>query len=364
MSSIDKAFSGDYRMARRKFVGAAMAAGLHVSSHVHPERGIEGEELAMDVVFDGPANADRMLIVSSGCHGVEGYCGSGVQVAALENAVWRAKAHDAGVAVLYIHALNPFGFSYKRRTTHENVDLNRNFHDFSQPLPANPGYKELHSLLLPEVWPPDALNEAAIADFISRKGMPAFQSAVSSGQHEHADGMFFGGAAPTWSNLTVRKILRSHCTELKRLAWIDVHTGLGPSGVGERIFADKNNAVALQRARLWWGQGEHPVTSIYEGSSTSAVLTGMLFHAVYDECPQAEYTGMAMEYGTVPLMDALSAIRADNWLGQHPQAPAELAQAIRQQVLQAFFTDTPEWKAQIVQQAQQAMYEAVQGLSA
>ena len=81
----------------------------------------------MDVVRDGPADAKAVLIVSSACHGVEGFCGSGVQVALLRNAEWRAAVKASGVAVLYIHALNPYGFSWWRRTTHENVDLNRNF---------------------------------------------------------------------------------------------------------------------------------------------------------------------------------------------------------------------------------------------
>lgn len=364
MSTAADGFVTNYKAARRKFVGAAMAAGLHVASHVHPETGIEGEELAMDVVIDGPLDNAKMLVLSSGCHGVEGYCGSGLQVAALSDAKWRAKARAAGVTVMYIHALNPFGFSFKRRTTHENVDLNRNFQDFTQPLPVNADYRDLHSLLLPGNWPPDAQNQAAIEAYMAQKGMMVFQSAVSRGQHEFADGMFFGGTAPTWSNLTVRKILKTHCASVRHLAWIDVHTGLGPSGVGERIFADKDDAKALARARQWWGQTGHPVTSIYEGSSTSAVLTGMLFHAAYDECPQAEYTGIAMEYGTVPVLDSLSAIRADNWLHQHPEAPPELAQAIRQQVFEAFFTDTDVWKAQIVDQAMGALNEAADGLAA
>jgi hypothetical protein len=68
---------------------------------------------------------------------VEGFCGSGVQVFALHDQEWRDLAHAEGVAVLYIHALNPYGFSHLRRATHENVDLNRNFHDFSLPLPVN-----------------------------------------------------------------------------------------------------------------------------------------------------------------------------------------------------------------------------------
>ena len=56
----------------------------------------------------------QLLIVTSGCHGIEGYCGSGVQVFALHDAEWREKARAQGVAVLYVHALNPHGFSHAR----------------------------------------------------------------------------------------------------------------------------------------------------------------------------------------------------------------------------------------------------------
>jgi hypothetical protein len=85
----------------------------------------------------GAADAPALLVLSSACHGVEGFCGSGAQVALLGDASFHAAVRQSGTAVLFVHALNPYGFSWWRRTTHENVDLNRNFHDFSQPLPAN-----------------------------------------------------------------------------------------------------------------------------------------------------------------------------------------------------------------------------------
>ena len=40
------------------------------------------------VARDGPANAPAVLVVSSACHGLEGFCGSGVQVALLGDAAW------------------------------------------------------------------------------------------------------------------------------------------------------------------------------------------------------------------------------------------------------------------------------------
>ncbi len=359
------AFSSHYASARTKFLEAAAAAGMELRAYEHPLKGRDGETLALDVALDGAPDAERLLIISSACHGVEGYCGSGVQVHAAHDAGWRATARAAGVAVLYIHALNPYGFSHLRRTTHENVDLNRNFQDFSQPLPVNAAYRELHPLLLPGQWPPNAENQAAIAGYIETHGAARFQAAVSQGQHEFADGLFFGGAEATWSNRTLRQVLRRYGQRARRIAWIDLHTGLGPSGVGERIFACKDDPQALARARAWWsGGGATPVTSFYDGSSSAARLTGLMWSAVYDECAQAQYTGIAMEYGTLPILDMIGALRAEHWLHNHPEAPTELRAAIKRQMMDAFYVDTDAWRAQVVAQARQAMRQTVDGLSA
>ena len=90
----------------------------------------------------------------------------------------------------------------------------------------------------------------------------------------------------------------------------------------------------------------------------------MMFNAVYEECPRSEYTGIALEYGTQPLMEVLGALRGEQWLQLHPDAPPALAAQIRQQMRAAFYTETDAWKGQIVSQARQAMFQAVDGLIA
>ncbi|MBC5764783.1 M14 family metallopeptidase [Ramlibacter albus] len=363
--AIDSHFSASYAEARSKFLAAVRERSIPVESLVHPEKGRDGEELAMDVAREGDPNAQRVLILSSGCHGVEGYCGSGVQLATLHDEEPRRRAREAGVALLYIHALNPYGFSHVRRVTHENVDINRNFHDFSRPLPRNPAYAEIHPWLVPAQWPPTQENEAALMKFVAERGQAAYQAAVSGGQHEFPDGLFFGGTAPTWSNRQLREVLRAHGRRAARIAWIDIHTGLGPSGVGERIYAGVDDAATVARARKWWdGGGRTPVTSIFDGSSTSAFLTGLMWNSVYDECPQSEYTGIAMEYGTVPVMQTVNALRAEQWLHTHPGAPPEIARQIKQQMMDAFYTDTHEWKEAVLVQAREALLQAIEGLAA
>jgi hypothetical protein len=356
-----RCFAQTYAEARRKFLAAADAAGLDVHSRLHPMLGREGEVLAMDVARFGPADAPALLIVSSGCHGVEGFCGSGVQGALLADPLFHGAARDAGVAVLYVHALNPYGFSWWRRTTHENVDLNRNFHDFHGPLPHNEGYDRLAHLIVPPTWPPSAAVTEALVAFAAEHGDRALQTAITAGQHDHPEGLFYGGRDPTWSNVTLRHVLQEHGGRCRRLGWIDLHTGLGPCGHGERIFACRDDASALARARAWWGP---EVTSIYDGSSTSALLTGLMWLSAYEECPQAEYTGIALEYGTVSVADVIDALRADQWLENHPDVADEaLRRRIKQRTRDAFYIDTDDWKQRIVAQGLDAARQAVAGLA-
>ena len=360
MSGFEHCFAQSYTEARAKFLAAAEAAALPLQSHRHPLLGRDGEELAMDVARFGAADAKALLLISSACHGVEGYCGSGVQNALLADADFHAAAQSAGVAVLYVHGLNPYGFSWWRRTTHENVDLNRNWQDFSQPLPANPAYDEIAHRVVPLHWPPDAADEAALAAYAAQHGARGLQTAITAGQYSHPLGLFFGGHTPTWSQQTLRHVLQEHGTRCAQLCWIDLHTGLGPNGHGELIFACKDEAPALARAKAWWGP---QVTSVYDGSSASAPLSGLMWMASYQECPQAQYTGIAIEYGTEPMAEVIDALRAEQWFENHPQAPADALAAVKKRFRDAFYTDTPQWKQRIVEQARRVAMQALQGLA-
>jgi hypothetical protein len=354
------AFSATYAQARAKFLARAAAAGAHVTSHVLPLPGVNGEELALDAAWHGPPDADRLLIVSSACHGIEGHAGSAVQCALLQDDATARATRASGVALLHLHALNPHGFSWGRRVTSENVDLNRNFVDFTKPLPANPAYQAIAPLLVPRAWPPGPLNALQLALFTLRHGPRAAQRAVSGGQYVDPQGLFFGGHAPAWSQLALRRVLRERVRERARVAWVDVHTGLGPRGVGERIFAARHDAATLARARAWWGEG---ITSTHDASSTSAALNGEMWSVMQEECPGTEHTGIALEFGTAPRLEVLQALRGDQWLALHPDAPAALRRSIRQRLRAAFYVETPDWQRSVLHQAIAAVHEGVRGLA-
>jgi hypothetical protein len=152
-TSIPGGFSKTYKEARSKFLTAAHARGARLEEYVIPGRlGLFDETLATDVAWIGREDADKLLIITSGIHGVEGYCGSGCQIAMLNDDSLFARAKELDIAIALVHAVNPHGFSYGRRVNEDNVDVNRNFIPFGERVPTNPDYHELAPLLLPASW--------------------------------------------------------------------------------------------------------------------------------------------------------------------------------------------------------------------
>ena len=360
MNDVTDAFARTYAEAREKFAAAAKARGCEVESYALPDlAGAEGETLASDVARLGPRDAERVVIVTSGTHGVEGFCGSGCQVHLLRDDLTIATATRTGVALVLYHAVNPYGFSHLRRVNEDNVDLNRNFLDFDAPLRRNDAYAEVHGFMLPSQWPPNDAARMALGAYLQSRGPAALQRALTGGQSDFPDGMFYAGRAPTWSNATVRRVLREHLRGARRVVWIDIHTALGPWGHGEKIYAGRDDAATLARTRAIFGAD---VTSFYDGSSASAEVSGIVCHAALDEAPGIAYAGIGLEYGTQPLEVVVDALRADHWLANHPQAPDDQRAAIKRRMREAFYDDSPGWQAMVAGQSRVAALQAVKGL--
>src|SRR5688572_8205432 len=76
-------------------------------------------------------------------------------------------------------------------------------------------------------------------------------------------------------------------------------------------------------------------------------LTGALGGAFLDLAPEVQVTYLALEYGTRPILDVLTALRADHWLHAVPDRQTQLRDQIERQVRDAFYMDTPAWKAAV-----------------
>ena len=351
-------FSSSYRQARQRFLEGAHAVGATVAAHRHPLRGAEGEEIATDTALVGRADAAKLLIVSSGTHGPEGFSGSACQLALLGDDLLK-RATERDTAVLLVHAVNPYGFSHLTRTNEDNIDLNRNFNDFSRPYPVNEVYEQLHAALVPQNWPPTESDEAALAAAMAAVAGRS-DPGVSSGQALHPDGLFYAGTAPAWSNRTIRSILQAHGATRRHIAWIDVHTGLGPYGHGEKIFG-RHSPETTARARAWWGSD---LIASVQPESVSPRTTGHITAVAAQECPQAAITPMTLEYGTLPSVQVRRALRGEAWLAGHRDAAPPVAAGIRRAVRDAFYVDADDWKGMILGQFRALALQTINGLGA
>jgi hypothetical protein len=117
----------------------------------------------------------------------------------------------------------------------------------------------------------------------------------------------------------------------------------------------------IARAKAWYG-GD--VTTFYDGTSTSAALTGVSFQAALDSCPHAEFTGIALEYGTRSFNEVFQVLRAEQWLANHPGIGDPTQSAIRRRMREAFHDDSDGWKAIVYGQARVAVLQALKALAA
>ena len=360
MTKIPAYFSETYAEAREKFLAAAKAKGATVETHEHPIKGPGGETLATDVARIGPAKADAVIALGAGTHGVEGYCGSGLQTALLETGF--ADRLPEGSALVLIHAINPFGFAWNRRVNEDNVDLNRNFIDHDQPYPENPGYEELIDVInLPDLEPETIKGaQEKLLAYAGEKGFPALQHAMSAGQYAHPGGVQFGGNGPTWSHLTLREIVRKHLAPASRIVFIDFHTGLGPRAHGEIIStAAPDNPTHRRMTDLW---GDEVISTKAEGS-VSSNIAGSITDFLSEELEGKEIAACGLEFGTLPITDVSFALQADNWLWQHGGTDNPRAGEVGAIIRNAFYVDEDNWKEEVFKRAEDVAVKGLKGLA-
>ncbi|MFZ5722930.1 MAG: M14 family metallopeptidase [Pseudomonadota bacterium] len=351
-------FADSYATARARFSVLARRAGAVRDTHAHPLPGPEGELLATDTAWIGPADAARVLVLQSGLHGVEGFAGSAMQCDALLQ--FPAPSLPPDTALLFVHAINPWGFAWLRRCNEDGVDLNRNFIDFAMPLPENEVYDELAAVLVP-ASPPPADADTRLEAWRVRLGQAGFEAAVSRGQFRHPGGFYYGGRAPSWSRRILEGIVTGHALRRRdRVIHLDLHTGIGPYGYGELICDHPPDSRGVRLARRIFGPS---VTEPHLGTSVSGVKEGLV-----DSWWQRELGDrlcfLTLECGTASFADMLAVLRDEHVL--HAAGPVDWTAARTRQVKAAlrahFCPPGRDWRELVLFRARQVVAQAIDGL--
>jgi hypothetical protein len=295
----DVFFSQSYFDARSRFTDAAQNAGALLQQHIVFSS--HGVTYTTDVATL-PGAEDRVLIHVSGTHGVEGYVGSAIQVKLLRE--WN-KSRSNGPTVVFVHALNPYGFAHNRRFNEENVDLNRNFFDSPEEWdaarqrdPNIAGFDTFSPLLnmerTPRLFDRYAMLVKA-AYYVVRYGFLTLKKALVAGQYHDRTGLNYGGVTEQRSFEVLREVLKPYVGR-DHITAIDVHSGLGAAGV-DSLLVDASQEP-LARAVLRNGKIE------VMGQAQLETLAGYEFSCGFLHFrwlqPKKSILDFTQEFGTVP----------------------------------------------------------------
>lgn len=350
-------FESKYAKARYNFLAAAEQATF-IKSWQHPLRGIAGEKLYVDLAWFGELAASKVLVLISGTHGIEGYCGSGIQVGSIKTG-WHLQG-DQDIAISMIHGLNPYGMSHLRRVNEDGVDLNRNFLDFQQPLPKNSLYDNLADVIVPLEWTEETQEQtfAQITEYIYNE--PSGVAALAQGQYDYWYAPFYGGEAPTWSNRLFKKIFKQYLADKTAIGLLDYHTGLGQYATGQLMTVEYDSVNNQSLASEIWGD-----KLVISGSANSVAPYsphGTLIAALQHQLSDKICIAAAYEFGTIPETEVFHALRADHWLHAYGHVNSEQVQIIKQNMLDAYYCDRPDWQKSICELAFTAQDELLDGL--
>jgi len=331
----DTYFSATYTESREKFLSRSRAIRGAKTYHL-PIHETYGDALFTDItILNEESSSEHLLLHLSGVHGVEGYTGSGIQnhlLHQIESGAISLREESEGAEpppiVVFVHAVNPFGFHTTRRQNEDNVDLNRNLKTEAQWTALRESgpnafhYEECDGFFNP------SFHIEAVSAFIVRVGIPAaarpyalnlfhninyamtwmraafyaltvgakqMKSASIIGQMHDPEGcQYVGDGRRAESHQKLMAFLsskfeeHSHWRQISKITVIDVHSGDAGYGVDKLLTADPENEMKLKRLFLDYDDKD----LIQSLRSSEMANSPQFLDGIYDEA-----NGFSFEYG-------------------------------------------------------------------
>ena len=357
-------FSPDYIIARQRFLDACEKANAELTTLTLSVLGPSEERLSIDVAYIGPSDPKRLLIHTSGIHGVEGFPGSAVQVRLLERCAEGELKISDDTGLMVAHAINPYGFAWLRRVNENNADLNRNFLLPSDAYVGEPErYHELDKLLNPR-------THNSLFDFFSikaawtilRMGFNVAKQTIAEGQYERPKALQYGGSMLYEGPRLWIEHLEKNLPDVKQVTWLDFHTGLGPFGVDSLFVIGDDSPEEITRLSAHYGGG---IQSIGPDSKVAYDIRGGMLEGVMARWPEIEWTSIIQEFGTVKPVKVLQALRAENRMTHWSsiEERKKLNAPERRKLVEIFNPSSDKWRSMIMERGQQLIDDAFTDLS-
>ena len=331
-------FSGDFVTARHRFLDAANSVQASIHTLPLTSQTQDNQQLSIDIAWLGSSDPSRALIHSSGLHGVEGFTGSAIQLAFLE----QHPSIPSDGAILVVHALNPYGMAWLRRVNENNVDLNRNFITSDEQRTGSPAlYGKLDRFLNPRSPPSADFFYVKAVYYALRYGVKQLKQAIAMGQYDFPRGLFFGGRRLESGLSLYRSWLADNLAHLKRGFAIDVHTGLGKSGQESLFLRSDLIRTDVLSDRL----GRELISDVANSGVGYDIRGG--YADCFDALPHgSEMHVVTQEFGTYPPVRVLHALREENrW---HHYGDGTTVHPAKQRLKEVFAPKSQNWRETVV----------------
>jgi hypothetical protein len=358
---LDKFFSQGYFEARKKFRDAVSDLGsrARLSSYTVCTDDMTGLDLTMDVAVVPGSDPTNLIVHISGVHGAEGFAGSAIQIQALSDLLYCPE--NPTPTIVFLHALNPYGMLNLRRYNENNVDLNRNamaakdLEECGKRDPNKFGYMKLNDVMNPKkafsCWD-EVMKYPRFVKRIFQFGYANIARAFVCGQYHDPKGIMYGGSVLEKNHVIAGDVLKPFAAVAKNMILIDVHSGLGPSGV-DTIMVDSET----ERNLILEVFPHVPRRFIECTADMTGPAGGGLYMNVKGDVAM-EYPrlflgevpmclSLTQEFGTVPRIRVAFANVRENAAWQHSRGTT-VHKAAAEELRNVFYVQTQEWKTSVL----------------
>ena len=358
-------FIDNYEESRTCFFELAEKLQITWPNVLKEEHRLEKNSLngfSVDLLKALPQNkGERLLIITAGLHGIEGYTGAAMQRLFVNEIASQLNPLNTGLVL--VHAINPWGMKKLRRVNEHNVDLNRNFlyPSFQAGDTKNPAYNRALNTLQP-CRPVAACAScffyATLFNKILTMGPAIFRQAVLLGQYEHQNGLYYGGKGFEFSTQVMDNLFRALFRQFKTVVLLDMHTGYGP----RYNMSVVNSFYEKRDSRMLQGLFDYPLVVKADSDEFYRMHGDMidyLYQVVEESYPDRYFYGTCFEFGTygdsfIAVLKSLKAMIDENCFYHHG-APGKGAAAKAERAFAGlFYPEEAHWRKKAAEDGRRA----------
>ena len=364
MNDISALFPETYEASRERFRdNLAVVQGFWPTAQLSRHRLPGDEDLTIDWIYaEALEKNEKVLILTIGEHGVEGYVGSAMQHRFIE--LYMSSFDPKNSGLLLLHAINPWGMKHHRRVNANNVDLNRNFiYDGVFDPAINPDYDKVRNTLNParliqSLELSNLVFYGKLVWLLARLGSKDFQYATLLGQYRYPQELYYGGTSYQEETRTLINLYQQIFSAYDQILHLDMHTGYGPRYQMNLV----NSALETGTSREFIEKFNYPLV-VAANPEEFYTIQGDMIDYVYTlqqhEFPGKRLYATSFEFGTLGdelfgLVHSPRAMIHENRLYWHRAANDQISKRVKHGFEELFNPSDDDWRAKAVDDADQA----------